>query len=202
MIDLGFSPESVDTLIGADDATLMWFAVFGLTVAGHKAKTTMGCIAKFVAFGPKLESESPYEYILRLDRERRLEAAVRASGFGNFRKNTLGLRDLANRGVEAIREGTFHSLRTIHGVSFKTAAFILAYTRGAKVAVLDTHILQWLRSLGHDVPRATPQSRASYERISSIFFKEAEARGTTPAALDLQIWKERSKYLDTAKPAE
>lgn len=197
-VDLGFSPERVDELLTANDEVVETFALFAMLVAGHSAKGTMNGLGRFFQAGPKLEGESTFAYVRRLDAEGRLEPVLKTGGFGNWKKNIPGVRDLASRSAAFIRTADLFGLMTIHGISWKTASFLLAYLRGEKVAVLDTHILQYLASLGYEMPKTTPQSRRKYEAISAIFFAEAEKRGTTPAALDLQIWTERSKYLGGA----
>jgi thermostable 8-oxoguanine DNA glycosylase len=59
----------------------------------------------------------------------------------------------------------------------------------AHYACLDTHILRWLGSKGHDVPKTTPNGQ-KYLDLEQLFLDYAKEMGMMPAALDLQIWNE------------
>jgi thermostable 8-oxoguanine DNA glycosylase len=61
-----------------------------------------------------------------------------------------------------------------------------------QIAVLDTHILKWLREQGYNVPKATPP-KARYTIIEKDFLTECDKAGKTPAELDLEIWKSYSQ---------
>lgn len=76
-----------------------------------------------------------------------------------------------------------------NAVGPKTARFFLLSTRrGAQCAALDTHVLKFLRSLGHDVPAVTPSKGRRYHEIEQLFLDEARRRRMTPAKLDAAVW--------------
>ncbi|KKM05393.1 hypothetical protein LCGC14_1754610 [marine sediment metagenome] len=84
---------------------------------------------------------------------------------------------------------TIQELEAVHGVGPKTSRFYILWTRpDAMCAALDTHVLKWLRSLGYDAPKSTPQTGARYEELEQAFLREAKERGTTPRELDYEIW--------------
>lgn len=84
---------------------------------------------------------------------------------------------------------TIEELESIKGIGSKTARFFVLHSRpNVKVAVLDTHILKWMKAIGHDVPKATP-TKKKYGIIEKLFLCMAEARNMSPADLDLHIWK-------------
>jgi thermostable 8-oxoguanine DNA glycosylase len=85
---------------------------------------------------------------------------------------------------------TVAELESINGIGSKTARFFILHSRpNQKVAVLDTHILKWLDSLGYaNVPKATPPP-TKYYIFESWFLQEAQARNMSVADLDLHIWK-------------
>jgi thermostable 8-oxoguanine DNA glycosylase len=55
-------------------------------------------------------------------------------------------------------------------------------------AIIDTHILKWLKAQGvSNVPKATPTAK-NYTRLEQEFLSRVPD-GMTPAEFDLQIWK-------------
>ena len=65
--------------------------------------------------------------------------------------------------------------------------------RDSKCAGLDTHILKFLRSKGHEVPISTPGSKKKYLEVEQVFLKYAQASGETVADFDLNIWRNYAK---------
>lgn len=81
-------------------------------------------------------------------------------------------------------------------MGLKTSRFFLVHSRpNVRVAVLDTHILQWMKDEGYDVPRQTPTNKKKYREIEDKFLAECDKRGVSPAQLDLEIWKSRNKKI-------
>jgi thermostable 8-oxoguanine DNA glycosylase len=62
-----------------------------------------------------------------------------------------------------------------------------------RYAALDTHILKWLRSRGHDVPKSTPSSKKKYKEIEQLFLFIADDLGVDPSVLDSFIWQKYSR---------
>ncbi len=86
------------------------------------------------------------------------------------------------------------SLISIPGVGFKSAKMFLVHTRrDYRGAVLDVHILRYLREKGvRKVPRQAPSSPKSYARLERRILKDADALGMTPAEFDLFVWTQRA----------
>jgi len=81
-------------------------------------------------------------------------------------------------------------LECVKGIGMKTSRFFVMHTRKNQYyACLDTHILQWLGSKGHNVPKTTPSS-AKYLELEKVFLDYAKEMNMLPADLDLQIWNE------------
>jgi thermostable 8-oxoguanine DNA glycosylase len=92
-----------------------------------------------------------------------------------------------------LRIVTIEQLESIKGIGSKTARFFILHSRpDQKVAVLDTHILKWLREQGYSAPKQTP-TKKRYAILESIFLTEAWKREMNPADLDLMIWKSFSQ---------
>jgi thermostable 8-oxoguanine DNA glycosylase len=91
-----------------------------------------------------------------------------------------------------LRTVTPQQLEKCPGIGQKTSRFFIVWTRPyEQYAVLDRHILRWMKSIGHDVKETTPQSVAEYERIEKLYLAEAEKIGITPRELDSIIWEDR-----------
>lgn len=88
------------------------------------------------------------------------------------------------------RNCTIPQLESVHGVGPKTARFFILWTRpDATCAALDTHVLKWLRYLGYDAPKSTPQAGERYGELEQAFLSEAKRRGKTPRELDWAVWE-------------
>lgn len=98
--------------------------------------------------------------------------------------------------VAWLRYPTPMLLEECPGVGRKTSRYFTLYVRPRyPCAVLDRHILRWLKARGvPNVPDNTPASAAAYDRLEREFLAAAREIGSTPAELDLDIWvKSRSR---------
>lgn len=122
----------------------------------------------------------------------RLGDALRSARSGNYGKLEKGISELIDANLD-LATCTAAQLEKIHGIGPKTSRFFLLWTRpGAVHAALDTHVLKWLRFIGHDAPKATPTGD-KYAALERVFIKEARARVMTPRQLDAIIWDWCSK---------
>lgn len=100
-----------------------------------------------------------------------------------------------------LRTCSLEDLTNIYGVGPKTARFFLLHTRpNCEYAVLDTHILKWIRSHSgyEDAPKDTPQNSNEYEKWSNIAMELMNETypGMNLADIDLLIWTEVSGRLN------
>lgn len=168
------------------DEQLQEFALFAPAVAGKTAtQITLG-LDRFLGAGG---SDKPFERIREYEQEGTLTDRIREAGLGKWRILTSCYRSLAAGDLD-LRSCSLAELETIDGIGPKTSRFFVMHTRpDVRVAVLDTHVLSYLRSLGHEVPKATPQSSSSYARIEKLFLDHAKSIGRDDlAAFDLEIW--------------
>lgn len=89
-----------------------------------------------------------------------------------------------------LRTAKTWELESITGVGPKTSRFFILHSRPkARLAVLDTHILNYLNERGgHRVPRTTPTGKR-YADLEDKFLLYADFEGVDPAAFDLAIWR-------------
>ena len=160
------------------------FFLFCVAVAGKKATMIAGKIDEFLSGAAA--AETPFEYVRRLEGEGRLG--------GRLVEVRLGKYGILPRAYPqaATREGLVHApvdeLEMIPGVGPKTARFFVLHTRpGARVAVIDTHVLKYLKFRGHRVPNGFPTGRA-YAGLEEIMLDEMDRSGMDRAEFDLAIW--------------
>lgn len=184
---------------GTTTGSIIWrdieaFAVFCICVAGKQGRATERRVEEF--FEECSDDYRPFTYIRDLITRRMLKRRLRQVKMGQYTKITRALTEI----LAACQWGVFNlwtcsvtDLEAIHGIGPKTSRYFLLRTRAdPRVAALDVHILHWLRDLGYDVPKHTPQSSKQYRRVEAIFLAEADKRGIDPGELDRQVWRKYS----------
>lgn len=85
---------------------------------------------------------------------------------------------------------TVANLLKVPGIGPKTARFITVYSgTDANRAVLDVHVMRWMRQQKLWKLPGAPKNAKEYERAETIFLAKARELGVTPAELDTQIWQ-------------
>lgn len=83
-------------------------------------------------------------------------------------------------------------LEAIKGIGPKTARFFIVHSRpNQNYAILDTHILSYMRDKGIETPKTTPSGKKYLELEQK--FLSLVPEGMSVADFDLQIWNERTK---------
>ena len=86
---------------------------------------------------------------------------------------------------------TIDELESLSGIGKKTSRYFMLYTfkDAGDIAILDRHVLTFLKQKGYEVPDNTPSGK-QYDNIEKIFLKEFEESGyKSLTEFDLDIWK-------------
>ena len=171
------------------------FILFCVCVAGKTAKQTKLALAEFLEEGSKNSANnSPFDVINQMVKDNTLFDKIKKSSLGRHYVLYRAFKELSTTGID-LRQCSIHELEKIYGIGPKTSRFFIVHSRPAqKYAILDTHVLSYLRERGYDnIPKATPGSTKKYNEIEIIFLKEAKESGKSVAQFDLDIWNERSR---------
>ena len=182
------------------------FLLFSILVAGKKAEMQAKKLDSFIGHAMMVVGISPFDWLQHLvdlekdnpyynEKKNPLMSCMMNHKLGQYKrlyKAFKGILDFKGR----LSKVTIEELESVYGIGSKTARFFVLHSRpDQKVAVLDTHILKWMKSLGYDAPKTTP-SKKKYGEVERWFLLEAENHKMTPAKLDLQVWKD---YAETKK---
>lgn len=138
------------------------------------------------------EGELPFDRIRSLLERQKLRAAREATRIGSYNRLERFLADSIFKSID-FRNGTVDDFMRVHGIGNAKARFFILNTRkGARVAVLDRHILSELKSLGYNVPESSPLSNTQYKRCEEYFLNEADKAATEPARFNLSSWRKRA----------
>ena len=166
------------------------FLMFAIMVAGKPAKQTAQKLNQFLNM--REDCESPLEFLDNLIQEGTLDNAMkncRLGQYGRLGSAFRGIVQLRNR----LHKASVDDLEAITGIGPKTARFFVLHSRkNASHAVLDTHILKWLRAHGEDAPKSTPSGK-KYTQLEERFIYWAGQYNMKIADLDLHVWKQYSQ---------
>lgn len=171
-------------------AELEELLLFCVSVAGRSAGMTAAALDEFLAGQP---GRSPFDKIRRLIKGGKLPQAIRASRLGKHARLTRAFAEIVQAGLD-LTTCTCEQLEAIHGIGPKTSRFFIVHTRpGEQLAVLDTHILRYMRSLGYkNIPASTPTGKR-YLQIEQDFIALARREGRDIAEFDLWIWRQYAR---------
>jgi thermostable 8-oxoguanine DNA glycosylase len=161
-------------------------------VAGKNSDYASRCLSKLIHGMSKRGYDDIFNYFKDLGRDG-IHNALVASKVGQYGRLTKGIMQSLDLNL---RTCTLDDLLNIHGVGNKTARFFLLHTRaGGNWAVLDTHILAWLRDHGvENAPKNTPTNSELYCELEKQFryLSRLEYPYLSDAQIDLLIWSDQS----------
>jgi thermostable 8-oxoguanine DNA glycosylase len=173
-------------------AQLEEFFMFCVIVAGKNAHVQATKLEDFLKRG-WIQCMSPFEYLRQLKDDGLLEALLREHKLGQYKRITTTFMHALD--IEDLSKITVTELEKIPGIGPKTARFFVVHSRpNQKYAVLDTHILSWMRDNLDEsmIPKSTPQVPSRYNKLERLFLKEAMKRKIDIPTFDLEIWNERA----------
>lgn len=171
------------------DSELQAFALFALLVAGKNSDITARKLAELAT---KVDASAGMLTALDAMNEIDLRNFLVANRVGQYGRIVPAIKRLAKLDLRAC---TLDDLMDIPGIGPKTARFFLLHSRrNVNVAVLDTHILKWLRTFYDDsVPTNTP-SGLEYIKWENLYImlRNTYYPGMAAADADLMIWMRMS----------
>lgn len=176
------------------DEELEEFLLFCVLTANKPAGRMAKALNHLLSFGE--ENDPPFLVIRRMVFANELRQRLIEAGTGLYRARERTFTELClNYAGMTLRNASIKDLETVFGIGSKTARLFVLHSRPHPyVAVLDTHILKYLRSIGvSDVPLSTPSTVTfsgiqTYNRLTDAFIRDAAKHGRTPAEHDLAVW--------------
>jgi len=183
-------PKNI-TNYNRSDSELETFWLFCLFVAGKNSDTASIKLSKLLE--GMIPWDTPFSYLRDID----IYNALIKIKSGQYTRLSKAIQQSLSLDL---RNCNLNNLTSIYGVGPKTARFFLLHTReNCDYAVLDTHILKWIRNhIGfEDAPKDTPQNTKDYEYWSKIAINlmKSSYPGSNLADIDLLIWTEISGRL-------
>ena len=158
--------------------------LFWICAAGKTAVTMSRSLDAMLS---TLQGNTPFDKIKKVG-EDKLPQTLKSFGIGCYNNKAKSMWGLSNKGLD-LSSCSVEDLEGVHGIGPKTArCFIIHSRRNARHAGLDTHILKFLRSKGHDVPKSTP-TKKKYKELEAVFLDYVDASGKSVAEFDLDIWR-------------
>ena len=175
---------------------LQAFWLFCMFVAGKNSDWASRCLKKLVDTADKGTFEGIFKYFKSIG-EVGVHNALVANKVGQYTRLTKGIMQSLDLDL---RTCSLEDLLKIHGVGNKTARFFLLHTRrNGDYAVLDTHILAWMRDHGvENAPKSTPTNLKVYEELENRYrmLSRLHYPHLSNAQIDLLIWTKQSGRLD------
>lgn len=180
-------------------AELEELILFSLIIQGKNSEIQAVKLEHFLVYLAHVTgAERPFEMVnIALhteddeDGETLLLKALQKFGLGQYGRLMQAFGEVIY--LHNLAEVTTEQLEACFGIGPKSSRFFIMHSRAeSQIACLDTHILKWLGSKGHKVPKNTPQG-AEYQALEKVFLFYCAVEGKTPAEMDLAIWTDKSE---------
>ena len=167
------------------------FLIFCICVAGKTATVMAKKVEDFLFHSPE-STDYPFLTIQKMILSQTLFNNLRRAKLGKYNLLQKSFRELLKADLD-LSTCSVEDLEAIPGVGRKTSRFFVVHTRpNQNYAILDTHVLKWLDTIGYTLPK---QIASDYLTVEKHFLAEAKARNMTVADLDLKIWSASSNKI-------
>ena len=174
------------TDFGRDDAALEEFWIFAVAVAGKTARLWAPKVHDFI-HGSGLEG-TPFQRLRRMSADGTMGMHMRRVKLGKYNLLSRSYSEILERGLDLRTAGVL-DFEALHGVKSKTCRFFMLHSRpGVRLAVIDTHVLKYLRDIGAPAVPASVPTGKEYLRLESLVLAEADRLGMSEADFDLAVW--------------
>ena len=177
---------------------LQAFWLFCMFVAGKNSDWASRCLKKIIHTADTYKSTHGgiFNHFKSIG-EIGVHNILVANKVGQYTRLTKGIMQSLDLDL---RTCSLEELLAIHGVGNKTARiFLLHSRRNCDYAVLDTHILAWMRDHGgEDAPKSTPTNLKVYKELENKYriMSRLHYPHLSNAQIDLLIWTKQSGRLD------
>jgi hypothetical protein len=166
--------------------------LFWVCAAGKNGVTSANCLNRLLtqlAEGYSDYIPTPFKLIRSVIYCDKLAIKMKECGIGCYTNKSNTFWSLAHSGLD-LRKCSVDELMKIKGIGAKTARGFILHTRpNQRYAVIDTHILKFLRSQGIITPKSTPGKYSKkYKELEKEFLDICDRINISPATLDLHIW--------------
>jgi len=161
--------------------------LFSIMAAGKSANRTSDALNYMMH---TLPGNTPFDKIRTMVKRQDALEKLKTFRIGQHNRILKAFRAVVDFDVDATPPDP-EKLREIPGIGLKTSCFVsLVYDRTLPVAVLDTHVLKFLRNrLEIEAPMGTPTSVRIYDRLSKPIIRLAELLGVTYGDLNIVLWR-------------
>lgn len=169
------------------DAELQALLVFCMCVANKTAAVMAPKVNLFLEGRGTL---TPFQWVARLMDEGRLRSEMERARLGNYGLRERGFRHMLSPDAPDLRTASPDELERVPGIGPKTSRFFVVHSReGARHAVVDTHMLKFLRHAGHEgVPEGNSPPKKDYPRMEQLVLGHVDRIGLSAADFDLRVW--------------
>ena len=182
-----------------NETQLQEFLLYCVCVAGKKSEIETRKLDKFLSVFQLNGNASPFKLIRKLLKASSvifmdgLMEHLSKNKIAPYKQRWNSFKDIVTLLPDNLSEVTLDELQQVRGISTKTSRFFLTHSReDFDEPVLDTHILRFLKDVGHDVPSSTPQNPNVYQKVASLFKREADLAEMSVTDFDLQVWTKYS----------
>lgn len=166
-------------------AELEEFLLFCIVAAGKNSKVQAKKLDEFLF---NVDELSPFEWVRELVKTKSLRAALERVKLGQYNRLETAFYQVAH--CIFPKDCSLSALESVDGIGSKTARFFILHSRpDQQLAVLDTHILRYMREVhGIKTPKATPPKKSKRYADLQTQFLALVPTGTSVADFDLSIW--------------